>query len=188
MKSSTTRLLPLLLLLGSAAAVTPLDLWARQQTTCPQLHVLGARETTSPQGFGTSQAVVDLVIKAFPGTTSEAIVYPAAGGPAYASSVTDGIAAVINQTQTFARQCPGSRMVLVGYSQGGQIMDDAFCGGPDGQSLVMGSIPMPSDVGAMVAAMIWMGNPRFAPGLAYNAGTAKLGGVSGFAQPLVALY
>jgi acetylxylan esterase len=57
-------------------------------------------------------------------------------------------------------------------------MDDAFCGGPDGQSLTTPTVPVPQQVGARVVAMIWMGNPRFVGGLPYNVGSARLGGVS----------
>ncbi len=86
---------------------------------CPQLHIFGARETTAPPGFGSSQAVVDLVTKAFPGTTSEAINYPAAGGTneEYAQSVTDGIVAVLSQVQLFAGLCPKTILIMHGYSQ-----------------------------------------------------------------------
>jgi acetylxylan esterase len=165
------------LLLGSMAAASPFDLIDRQ-LSCPQIHILGARETTASPGFGSSQTVVNLVMNAFPGSTSEAIIYPAAGGTSYASSVGTGVQSVLNQTRAFATRCPNTKLVLVGYSQGSQIMDDAFCGGPDGQSLMSSTVPIPRDVGAKVAAMIWMGNPRFVAGLPYNVGTARLGGVS----------
>lgn len=167
-----------LLLLGGAAASHLGALLSRQQS-CPPIHVFGARETTAPVGFGSSQTVVNLIMNAFPGTTSEAIVYPAIGGNNYSMSVAAGIRAVVQQTSAFAARCPQSKIVMVGYSQGSQIIDDAFCGGPDGQSLTNSSVPMPVDVGAKVAAQIWMGNPRHVDGLPYNVGTAKLGGVSG---------
>jgi acetylxylan esterase len=47
---------------------------------CPLIQVFGARETTAPPGIGSAQTLLDLVTKAFPGTTSEAIGYPAAPG------------------------------------------------------------------------------------------------------------
>lgn len=89
----------------------------RRQNDCPSVHVFGARETTAPPGFGTSQAVVDAIVGANEGATSEAIVYPAAGGSEYAGSVTAGIEAVVNQTMRFRLACPSTRMVMVGYSQ-----------------------------------------------------------------------
>lgn len=90
---------------------------------CPAVHVFGARETTVPPGFGTAGPVVNSIVSAFPGATSEAINYPACGGQAscggvsYASSVVQGVAAVASQVNAFNQQCPNSVLVLVGYSQ-----------------------------------------------------------------------
>jgi hypothetical protein len=39
--------------------------------------VFGARETTASPGYGTASVVVDLVLGAYSGATSEAIDYPA---------------------------------------------------------------------------------------------------------------
>ncbi|KAL1861436.1 hypothetical protein VTK73DRAFT_7111 [Phialemonium thermophilum] len=84
---------------------------------CPQVHVFGARETTLPPGFGSSQTLVDLLLRAFPGSTAEAIDYPAAGDDAYASSVTAGVAAVVRQATRFADACPETILIMHGYSQ-----------------------------------------------------------------------
>lgn len=90
---------------------------------CPEIHVFGARETTAPPGYGTAGAVVNSILSSHPGTTAEAISYPACGGQSscggisYAQSVQQGTAAVLNQVRTFAQQCPGTKLILVGYSQ-----------------------------------------------------------------------
>ncbi|KAI1661686.1 carbohydrate esterase family 5 protein [Daldinia decipiens] len=181
MKVST----PLLFLSGALAAPSG-NFEARQ--SCAKLHVIAARETTAPPGFGTAQGMIQLIQGAFPGTTSEAIVYPAAGGDSYGSSVTAGIKAVVDQVSAFTAKCPDTTVVMVGYSQGSQIMDDAFCGGPDGSSLSETAAPLPADVGTHVKAIIFMGDPRNVPGLSYNVGTAKAGGFaarpSGFQCPV----
>ncbi|KXX76934.1 Acetylxylan esterase 2 [Madurella mycetomatis] len=146
---------------------------------CPKIHIFGARETTAPPGFGSSETLVDLLGRAFPGTgaaTAEAIVYPAAGGPDYSASVTVGIAAVVKQTAVFAARCPRSVIIVHGYSQGAQIMDDAFCGGPDVPSL-NSSVPLVSrQVAHNVAAIILMGSPRHVAGRKGNVGNATAGG------------
>ena len=164
-----------LLLCGSAAA-SPFDPLRRQQS-CPQVHVFGARETTAKPGFGSSSTVVELVLKSFPGSTSEAIDYPAIGGQNYSWSVAEGIKAIVSQTTSFNAKCPDTKLVLVGYSQGAQIMDDAFCGGPDGQSLMNATVPIAPALGSAVSSLIWMGDPRHVDGLPYNFGNATLGGV-----------
>ena len=104
----------LLLLGGALAAPVEPEL---QRRACPNIHVFGARETTAPAGFGSAGTVVNLILNAHPGATSEAINYPAAGGSSYGASVVAGVQAVTNQVTTFANQCPDTKIVLVGYSQ-----------------------------------------------------------------------
>lgn len=90
---------------------------------CPQVHIFGARETTAPPGYGTAGSVVTNIQNAFPGATAEVINYPACGGQAscggasYASSATQGVAAVASQVNSFNSRCPSTVLVLVGYSQ-----------------------------------------------------------------------
>lgn len=94
-----------------------------EKRSCPPIHIFGARETTAPAGYGSSATVVNLVIGAHSGATSEAINYPACGGQSscggasYASSVQQGVAAVVSAVNNFNSQCPESQIVLVGYSQ-----------------------------------------------------------------------
>ncbi|KAK4186545.1 Acetylxylan esterase 2 [Podospora australis] len=169
--STSWILLSLLTAAASASKQSP--------PSCPALHIFGARETTAPQGFGTAQTFIDLVIQTFGSnvTSSEEIFYPAAGGREYPASVTTGIAAVIKQTATFAARCPKTVLVVHGYSQGAQIVDDAFCGGPDGESLKDSSGPLVTGlVRRNTAALILMGSPRFEVGREGNRGDATVGG------------
>ncbi|KAI0036326.1 Acetylxylan esterase At 0.90 angstrom resolution [Vararia minispora EC-137] len=153
--------------------------------SCPPVHVFGARETTAPAGYGSSATVVNAILGAVSGATAEAINYPACGGQSscggdsYAQSVITGVSAVASQVNAFNTQCPDAALVLVGYSQGGQIMDDAYCGGGDtNEGLTDTSIPISTAAQAKIAAAIFMGDPRHIPGLSYNVGTCQ---ASGFA-------
>lgn len=107
--------------LAGLASANPIGIEERQ--SCPQVHVFGARETTVPQGYGTSQGLVNMVKQAYPGSTSEAIVYPACGGQpqcggvSYDNSATQGTAAVVRAVTDFNRRCPDTKIVLIGYSQ-----------------------------------------------------------------------
>lgn len=177
----------ILFLLG-LASTSPIELLEKreiQARACPDIHVFGARETTVPPGYGTSAVVVDLVLAAYPGSTSEAIVYPACGGQAscgyvsYASSVLQGVAAVASQVNTFNTACPSTQLVLVGYSQGGQIFDDAFCGGGDAnEGLSNTAVEIQASAVNMIKAAIFMGDPRYIYGLPYDVGTCTAQGVS----------
>lgn len=67
--------------------------------------------------------VVNLILNAYPGSTAEAINYPACGGQAscggvsYANSVVQGVSAAANAVNSFNTRCPNTQLVLVGYSQ-----------------------------------------------------------------------
>ncbi|KAI0889741.1 carbohydrate esterase family 5 protein [Annulohypoxylon maeteangense] len=164
------------IIISIIATASAADAAKARRANCPNIHIIGARETTAPPGFGSAQTVVDLIQKANNGATSESIVYPAAGGNSYASSVSAGVLAVANQTNTFNQKCPDSKIVVVGYSQGAQIVDDAFCGGPDGTSLNTSMALVSTGVSKMTAAIILMGDPRHVNGLPYNVGNATAGG------------
>jgi acetylxylan esterase len=178
------RLLSSAVLLFALQAFANEELEARQ--SCPSIHVFGARETTVAPGYGTAGVVVNLVLNAHPGSTAEAISYPACGGQAscggisYANSAVQGVAAVASAVNSFNTRCPQTQLVLVGYSQGGQIMDDAFCGGGDAnEGLSSTAIPIQAAAVNMIKAAIFMGDPRYVYGLApYQVGTCR---ASGFA-------
>ncbi|KAI0028086.1 catalytic core domain of acetyl xylan esterase [Vararia minispora EC-137] len=164
---------------------------------CPNVHVFGARETTAPPGFGSAAPVVQAILNSVPGATSEAINYPACGGQStcggisYAQSVIDGVNAVASQVNTFNARCPQTELVLIGYSQGGQIFDDAFCGGGDtNEGFTNTAIPISTAAQAKIAATIFFGDPRRIPGLSYNVGTCTASGFAprpaGFRCPFAA--
>jgi len=182
------------LILAAHAAITNAGPTPEKRQSCPGVHVFGARETTVSPGYGSSASVVNAIIAAYPGTTSEAISYPACGGQsscggvAYGDSARQGTAAVATAVNNFHSRCPDTKLVLVGYSQGGQIMDNAFCGGGDsGAGITSTAIPISSSAQAAIKAAIFMGDPRWVYGLSYEVGTCRSGGFdarpSGFSCP-----
>lgn len=90
---------------------------------CPDIHVFGARETTVSPGYGSAGQLINMIVSAHPGTTSEAITYPACGGQsscggvAYGDSARQGTNAVAGQVSSFHQRCPNTQLILVGYSQ-----------------------------------------------------------------------
>ncbi|KAK8874993.1 acetylxylan esterase [Apiospora arundinis] len=169
----TTTVLPILAAgLASASPIESLE--TRQSANCPNIFVFGARETTAPKGFGTAGGLVQQVQNAFPGTQTQAIDYPACGGQAscggvqYDASAQQGTTAVISAVNSLNQRCPNTQIVMVGYSQGGQIMDNALCGGL-GQTLTGTAL-------AAVKVAIFMGDPHNQNGLPFNVGTCKAGG------------
>lgn len=126
-------------LLLASLTVEAVDIEKRQG--CPKVYTFGARETTVKAGYGTAGGLVNQIKAAFPGSGAEAIVYPACGGQAscgglsYDRSQTQGTAAVVKAVTAYARKCPKTQIVLVGYSQvGPETRADAgltFQGRPD---------------------------------------------------------
>lgn len=90
---------------------------------CPDIHIFGARETTVSPGYGSAGQLINMIVSAHPGATSEAINYPACGGQgscggvAYGDSARQGTSAVANQVNSFHQRCPNTQLILVGYSQ-----------------------------------------------------------------------
>ncbi|RGP63223.1 acetylxylan esterase 2 [Fusarium longipes] len=154
-----------------------------QAQSCPEIHIFGARETSVAPGFGSAGALVDMIKADHPGATSEAIEYPACGGQAscgnveYGASAKQGTEAVTTAVNGLNERCPDTKIVMIGYSQGGQIMDNNICGGPDnGASISDSSVPLSASAVEQVKAVVMLGNPRFINGLAYGVGTCDAGG------------
>lgn len=111
---------------GLLSSASPIDSDVRldeRQASCPSIHIFGARETTASAGYGSSITVVNEILNAYPGSTAEAITYPACGGQSscggvsYSSSVQQGTAAAASAVNSFNTKCPSTQLVLVGYSQ-----------------------------------------------------------------------
>ncbi|ROT36032.1 alpha/beta-hydrolase [Sodiomyces alkalinus F11] len=160
---------------SSSSSSSRLD--ARQSSSeCSALHIIGAREANADMGYGSTEPFVTMLLDNLPEVTAEPLKYPALGGDDYHASVSYGLGVLMNETQRIFDRCPETKMILVGYSTGAQIIDDVLCGGPDPPSLVTDTILMPPEIGKKIAAVIWFGNPRFIGGMPYNVGTAELGG------------
>ncbi|KAJ5774824.1 Cutinase [Penicillium paradoxum] len=184
----------ILTLLTSSAFAVPLEVEIEKRINCPDVHIFGARETTAAAGYGSSNTVVNGLLSAYSGSTAEAINYPACGGQAscggvsYSSSVAQGIAAVASAVNSYNSQCPSTKLVLVGYSQGGEIIDAALCGGGvPNQGYTDTAVQFSVSAVNMVKAAIFMGDPLYVAGLSYNVGTCAAGGFdarpSGFYCP-----
>ncbi|OBB19615.1 cutinase [Mycolicibacterium setense] len=115
---------------------------AAQAAACPDLHwigVAGSGERDDPTvdaGMGrvVYNSLRDLSVWVQQDgrtMTAEAVAYPAVAVPAdgdllgwggFMSSVDTGVAALANQYAAFTQQCPSSKVVLAGYSQGAMVV------------------------------------------------------------------
>ena len=119
-----------------------------------------ARGTTEPPGLGaTGQAFVDDV-RAKVGDKSVGVYpvnYPAS--PDFPTGI-QGIVDASTHVQETATNCPDTKMVLGGFSQGAAVMGFVTTELiPDGMSLPTVPEPMPADVADHVAAVALFGTP-----------------------------
>ena len=128
---------------------------------CPDVEVVFARGTFEPPGVGaTGQAFVDS-LRAKAGDKSVDVYpvnYPASLDFATAA---DGVVDASNKVRDTAANCPNTKIVIGGYSQGAAvaayITEDAV---PAGFALPPGMIgPMPASTADHVAAVALFGKP-----------------------------
>jgi cutinase len=136
-------------LIGLTATALPIG-WAipAAAAPCPDVEVVFARGTTEPPGVGiTGQAFVD-ALRSRIGERSlgvYAVNYPASR--AFSTSTPAGGDDMSAHVQSMAANCPNTRMVLGGYSQGAAVVD-------------LATTEMPPAVAGNVAATALFGGPR----------------------------
>jgi acetylxylan esterase len=151
-------------LAASVAGAMPAGATA-STASCAAVHIIVARASTEAAGDGVIGALATLIQGDVNATVSqEAVVYPASLTN-YASSVAQGDSAMAKDVENAVSACPNEKIVLLGYSQGAQVVGDVLAGGGGG-SLGAQSAPIPSADAAKVIAAIQFGDPRHQPNLA----------------------
>lgn len=128
---------------------------------CPSVELVFARGTAEPEGIGrVGQALAD-AIQAEIGSRTLAtygVIYPA--GYDFLTAA-DGATDATNHLAAMAADCPSTRIVLGGYSQGAAVVDMLAGVPPLGDRI--GSIgsgpPLPPDAADNVSAVAVFGNP-----------------------------
>jgi cutinase len=145
----------------SALLSTAISSPSASAAPCPDVEVVFARGTFEPAGVGlTGQAFVDALRAQLGGKSVD--VYPV-NYPASLdfSTAADGVIDASNKIRDTATNCPNTKMVLGGYSQGAAVVayttEDAI---PPGYTLPVGITgPMPASVANNVAAVVLFGKP-----------------------------
>jgi cutinase len=143
---------------------------------CPDVEVVFARGTGEPPGVGgVGQAFVDAVRSQAAGKSVS--VYPvnyAASSDfgntvAFAQTVIDGVRDAGSHVQATAANCPNTRIVLGGYSQGAAVAGFVTSAEvPQGVPAAAVPQPLPPEVANHVAAVALFGKPS-------NAWTGRYG-------------
>jgi cutinase len=128
---------------------------------CPDVELVFARGTSEPAGIGrVGQALSDQLAAGLGGRTLGiyAVNYPASYDFLAAA---DGAADATNRIAHVAETCPGTRVVLGGYSQGAAVVDMLLGIPPLGTKVgdVGSAPPMPESLASKVAAVAVFGNP-----------------------------
>ncbi len=128
---------------------------------CSDIEVVFARGTSEPPGIGrVGQALVDALTPLVGTKTIGAygVDYPASYDFLMAQ---DGATDATNFISSLAAQCPNTRVVLGGYSQGAAVMDMLAGIPPLGNKIgeVASAPPLPTNLDPHVAAVAVFGNP-----------------------------
>jgi cutinase len=154
---------------GAAMLSAPVPV-ASAQEPCPDVEVVFARGTAEPPGVGgTGQAFVD-ALRARLGDRTLGVYpvnYPAStdfgNRIQFAQTVVDGIKDAGIRVQTTAANCPDTRIVLGGYSQGavvaGYVTSPEVPAEVPAEYLDLMPKPMEPEVAENVAAVVLIGKP-----------------------------
>ncbi|MFJ4788677.1 cutinase family protein [Streptomyces sp. NPDC088794] len=147
-------------LVGGAGLAT-LTAPTASAAACSDIDVVAARGTFEPGTLGliVGDPVFSALQKKITGKSlsSYAVNYPAGLS---LTSAAQGNADLVNHVNAQAAACPNQRFILVGYSQGANVVDNSIGISSDGA--VVGSpivATIPAAVGPRVAAVLLFGNP-----------------------------
>jgi cutinase len=144
---------------GLGLAVVPS--LAGAATTCAEIDVVVARGTGEPGRLGVivGDPVFSALRRALAGRTlsSHAVDFPASLAPGSASI---GNRELVDHVTDQAAACPEQRFILVGYSQGANVVDNSI-GVSSAGAAVGGRIvaEIPAEVEPRVGAVLLFGNP-----------------------------
>jgi cutinase len=150
-----------ILFIAPCGLSTPAGLPSAAAAPCPDVQIVFARGTSETPGIGrVGQALVDTLQPRLGGRSlgTYAVNYPASYDFLAAA---DGAADATAHIAAMAQQCPSTRIVLGGYSQGAAVV--AMLAGipPLGNKVgeVGSAPPLPHSVADNVAAVAVFGNP-----------------------------
>ena len=145
---------------GPIAANAPGPL-ATQPSACPDIEVIFARGTDDTPGLGTPGSALVSALRPLVGgqtVSSYAVNYPASYDFLAAA---DGARDAENRVAMMSQQCPSTKLVLGGYSQGAAVVDMMAGVPPLGNKIgdIGSAAPLPASLQSNIAAVVAFGNP-----------------------------
>ncbi|KAK7725273.1 hypothetical protein SLS63_008270 [Diaporthe eres] len=140
-------------------------------TTCDRVHYIIARGTT--EGYpGSLGSLVDILLAKFPNSNYEDIIYPATQETS-TDSYWQGLANGTQQIKSYADNCPDSKIVIMGYSQGALVVSDILAGGGNNSELGNMTTPPYIDSATYGQRVLLYGDPRHMPNQSFNHGNTS---------------
>ncbi|KAK3323148.1 cutinase-domain-containing protein [Cercophora scortea] len=159
---------------SSLSEVHPLQ-FATAGTGCATgIHMIVARGSIEMPGQGRMGVVAGNVSLLIPGSTVAAVDYPATF-EGYFASEAKGSEVFTTLIAEYTRQCPNTKIALLGYSQGGQALMDALCGNSEWGFTPSADLSESYD--SSVVAAVTFGDPSHTVGAPWNAGTSNKTGI-----------
>ncbi|GAA2583914.1 cutinase Cfp21 [Winogradskya consettensis] len=153
---------------AAGLVVAPLTFAAQAPgNACADVEVIGARGTTERPGLGIllTPLAQQLTRELPQSIRTTAVDYPANFN--YTASVRQGVTALAGDVQRTAAACKNTRFVLMGYSQGADVVGDALTS----QSA------LPTALQDRVAAVLLFGDPTFTRNEPFNVTDGTRSGV-----------
>jgi acetylxylan esterase len=141
---------------------------------CAAVNIITARASTEAPGEGITGSLVTQIVDTSTQTVSrEAVSYPATLTN-YASSESQGVTNAEQELTTAVQNCPNQKQVLLGYSQGAEVVMDVIAGNNEAGGTVQ---PVSTSVSSHVVAIANFGDPGHVVGQPWDLGTATLNGL-----------
>ncbi|KAK5691497.1 hypothetical protein LTR97_011490 [Elasticomyces elasticus] len=176
MPSTSAYLLSALVATAAAQGTTP----AKTYADCEDVVVFFSRGNDAPYHDDRVSGYISEICSKFEGLNYSCdyidIVFDATQGGDYCAQVAEGAANGISEITQFNARCPNTKIVINGYSQGGNVAGDVL-GGPGGCSEVSTGIDPSSQAGQAISAVTLFGDVRHTADQPYNAldGASKSG-------------
>ena len=160
---STALLLAILSLLPfSVARPRATIVLPRRSVNCATgVHIVAARGSLEDSGEGKCKPLSDAIKTAISGSDDVAVNYPAKLIE-YEKSETEGVIVMTGLIQNYTQACPNTKIVLLGFSQGAQVLGDILGGGSYGDPP---SAPLSAQFSKNIIAALQFGDPAHVAGM-----------------------
>ena len=149
--------------IGAILSAVPALAATAPSGSCAAVEVIGARGTGEPSGFGylLTPIAQDIQNSSTKTVGLYPLPYPASGD--YQTSESTGVSDLQNYLKSEAKACPAQSFVLLGYSQGAQVVGDVIASGLANPQM------------SQIVSVTLFGNPRFNSAEKFDLSTYKVG-------------